>query len=71
MATRLVDDELDVNLTSLAARLVIIIVVVVGGKLALLRTTVCRVELVSIIVGEMRVVLIVVTKLVGHWRLNG
>lgn len=35
MATRLIRDELDLNLSSLATRLIIIIVVVVGGRWSL------------------------------------
>ena len=69
MATRLILDELDLNLPALAARLVVVIVVVVGSRARALGAAIDigGVEgAVAVVVELRRRVLVVFSDLAGH-----
>lgn len=67
MATRLVLDELDLNLSSLAAGLVVVIVVVVGRGARTLDAAVLHAEgAIAVVVDVGRRVLVVLGDFAGH-----
>lgn len=67
MATRLVLDELDLNLSSLAAGLVVVVVVIVGSGARTLDAAVLHAHgAIAVVVDGRRRVLVVLGNFAGH-----
>lgn len=72
VTTRLVLDELDLNLSSLAAGLVVVVIVVVGSGARALDAAVLHAELaIAVVVDRRRRVLVVLSDLAGHGGCGG